>query len=419
MKTETKMNSKDRNTVRDLARQVAELAHSPENARRLRLWCDVNSLRKPERPPVICHPGEGAWAELLPDSALTCTDPFLKGIECQFRQTLYKWEIGDDTVIDTGTPVWTVMRLKGKHFWGLPITHIQPSASSSTSPTVTAWRYDPPLKEESDIDKIVPPAYSHDSEATRESLSRMHDLLGDILPVREVCGVPGPGAWMHGWATELRGVEQLLVDLMDRPEWVHRLMRTLMDGFLGVMDQFEKAGVLTLNNTGWYACDDLPGKDFNPSHVRLKNLWGRGESQEFHGVSPAQYDEFLLQYQKPILARFGITFYGCCEDLTAKIPLVLSIPNLRKFVCSAWTDLGKLTAAVGDRYAIEWRQSATNVVHADNLSAVRRHLEEGLALARGCRIMVVLQELETVNHNRRRLPEWAALAKDVAARCST
>lgn len=414
MKTKKPIDPKGRETVRDLARQVAELIHSPENAQRRQLWCDVNSLRKPARTPVICHPGWGAWMELIPDSALTSTDPSFRSLERQFRHALYKWEIGDDTVLDPWLPVYTVMRLKGDNFWGLPITHIQPSASSS----VTAWRYDPPLKEESDIEKLVAPTYRHDAKATRENMESMQDLLGDFLPPKEICGVPGPGAWLHGWATELRGVEQLLVDLWDRPEWVHRLMRTLQKGFLDLMDEFEKAGVLTLNNTGTYSCDDLPSPGFDPAHVRLKDQWGRGESQEFHGVSPEQYDEFLLQYQKPILARYGITYYGCCEDLTAKIPLVLSIPNLRKFVCSAWTDLGKLTAAVGDRYAIEWRQSATNVVHADDLTAVRRHLERGLTQARSCRIGVVLQELETVNHNRRRLPEWAALAKDVAARCS-
>ncbi len=31
-----------------------------------------------------------------------------------------------------------------------------------------------------------------------------------------------------------------------------------------------------------------------------------------------------------------------------KIDLVLSIPNLRRFVCSPWTDIGRLATAVGD-----------------------------------------------------------------------
>ena len=194
-------------------------------------------------------------------------------------------------------------------------------------------------------------------------------------------------------------------------------MKTLMDGFLGVLDQFERMDVLTLNNVGFMACDDLPQPDFDGEHVRLRDLWGRGESQEFQAVSPAQHEEFLLQYQKPILERSGLTFYGCCEDLTNKIDLILSIPNLRRFVCSAWTDIGKLAEAVGDRYAIEWRQKATDVVYSPDLSSVEEHLEQGLRLAQGCPIMIVLQELETVNGNPQRLADWCALAKDVGVRC--
>jgi hypothetical protein len=408
-----------RDTVRELAQRVAELAHSDENARRLQRWRAVNSLRPTDRPPVICHPGSGAWEELLPRASLVATDPYLAGIEQQLRQQLFKWyEIGDDTVVDPWIAVGTVMRLEGEHFWGLPIRHIQPENVTVDVSTRVAWRYEPPLRTEADIEKIVAPRYHLDRAATQAGLSRMQDLLGDILPVQEVCAVPGPGAWLHGWATELRGVEPLLFDLMDRPAWVHRLMRTLMEGFLGVMDQFEQAGVLTLNNVGIMACADLPAPGFDPAHVRLRDLWGRGESQEFQGVSPAQHEEFLLRYQKPILERFGISFYGCCEDLSQKIPLILSIPNLRRFVCSPWTDIGKLAAAVGSRVSIEWRQKATDAVYAPaGLQPLRQHLEQGLRLARGGHLCIVLQELETVNDNRRRLAEWAALAKEVGTRC--
>jgi len=411
---------KGRDTVRELARCVAALAASPENERRRHLWRDVNSRRRPERPPIICHPGTGAWEELLPRTVLSATDPWLAEIEYQLRKTLCKWDIGDDTVVEPWMGVGTVMRLRGPHFWGLPVVHVRADSAVPGSPTRNAWRYEPPLREEADLDRIAMPRYDHDAAATQQALDRMHALLGDILPVRRQCSVPGPGAWLHGWATELRGVEQLLFDLMDRPAWVHRLMQTLMTGFLGVMDQFEQAGVLTSNNLALMACDDLPDPALDRQRpCRLKDLWGRGESQEFQGVSPAQYEEFLLRYQRPILERFGLSYYGCCEDLTRKIPLVLTIQNLRRFICSAWTDLGRLAEAVGDRYCIEWRQRATDVAYATDLSAIRTHLERGLLeQARGARIMVVLQELETVNRNPRRLGEWAALAKEVGARCA-
>ncbi|MBI3946792.1 MAG: hypothetical protein HY321_12790 [Armatimonadetes bacterium] len=55
----------------------------------------------------------------------------------------------------------------------------------------------------------------------------------------------------------------------------------------------------------------------------------------------------------PILTRFGLSRYGCCEDLTRKMDRVLTIPNPRKFVCSAWTDLEKLVNAINGRCCIE------------------------------------------------------------------
>ncbi len=403
-----------RETVRDLARRVAELAQSQENTKRQQMWRDVNSLRRPERPPIICHPGAPVWEEVLPRSSCVAQDAYLSNIEYNLRKQLYKWELGDDTVLDSSMGVPAVARLEGQHLWGLPVKHVQHNYDDISR---TSYAYDPPIKDEADIERIVSPRYQYDHDATQESLSRMDDLFGDILTVRQTCAVPGPGAWLHGWATQLRGVQQLLLDMMDRPEWTHRLMRTLMEGFLGVMDQYVEMGLLTLNNVGLMACDDLPQPDFDGEHVRLCDLWGRGESQEFQGVSPAQHEEFLLQYQKPILERWGLTFYGCCENLTNKIDLILSIPNLRKFVCAPWTDVGKLAEAVGDRYCIEWRQKATDVVYASDLSEVEQHLEQGLRLAEGCCVMIVLQELETVNGNPRRLSDWAALAKDVGARC--
>ena len=426
----------ERDIVRSLATQLAEHAHSAEMGYRLKLWRDVHSLRLPERPPVICHPG--CWHELLPDSELVCQEPELRNLERQMRQALHKMDLGDDTIINPYWEVATVMDFQGEHFWGLPIGYTQPSATSQRG----AWAYDPPLKEEADIEKIVPPRYVYNQAATQEALERMDELLGDILPVRRTCAIPTPGAWLHGWATQLRGVTQLLVDMMDRPQWVHRLMATLRDGNLALLDQYEEQGVLTPNTGFFWACDDLmpvdchpeerpkgATKDLGPSEpaapqddkscghrpVHLKDLWGRGESQEFQGVGPVQYEEFLLNYQKPILARFGLTYYGCCEDLTNKIALVLSVPNLRKFVCSPWTDLGKLVEATGDRYCIEWRQKATDVVFTPGMGPIEEHLRRGLTAAKGTPLHVTLQELETVDGQPERLREWAAAAKEIGA----
>jgi hypothetical protein len=301
------------------------------------------------------------------------------------------------------------MRLQGEHQWGLPIGYTHSGVAGGS------WHYDPPLREESDLEKLVPPVYLYDEAATREELDRTRDLLGDLLPVQLYTSNPTPGAWLHGYATQLRGVQELLFDMMDRPQWVHRLMGILRDGTLGILDQYEQAGVLTLNDMGIISCDDLPQPDFDGVHVRQRDLWGRGESQEFQGVGPAQYEEFLLNYQQPVLARSGLTSYGCCENLTKKIPQVLSIPNLRKFVCSPWTELDKLVEATGDRYCIEWRQKATDVVYTPGMEPIREHIRRGMEIARGVPMHLTLQELETVAGRPERLREWSAAAKEIGA----
>jgi hypothetical protein len=127
------------------------------------------------------------------------------------------------------------------------------------------------------------------------------------------------------------------------------------------------------------------------------------------------WEEFLLNYQIPILSRFWLVSYGCCEDLTQKIDGVLKIPNLRIFVSSAWTDLQKVVDAIGDRYTIMWRQKATDVVYGDRVS-IRKHLEEGMRKAQGCYVQIVLRELQTVDGHPERLAEWAEIAKESAAK---
>lgn len=412
----------ERDVIRELARRVAEIAATEEQRRRRKLWRDVNTLRRPERPPVICRPGNPCWEELLPRAKLACRDPFLAGVEYSLRKMLYKYELGDDTVIE---PFWELpaeVQLAGDYFWGLPMHYIHAGRRyvydgvCAPEGGADGWLYDPVIREEADLERIVPPRYRHNVARTEENVARIHALLGDILPVRVTCKVPGHGAWLHGWASLLCGLEPLMLFMMDRPNMVHRLMATLRDGFLDLLTQFEDMGVLTLNNTGELACDDLPQPDFDGIHVRLRDCWIRGESQEFQCVSPAQYEEFLLRYQMPILKRGGLTFYGCCENLTRKLDLVLTIPNLRKLICSPWTDLAKLVSAVNHRCAIEWRQKATDVVFAKDMAPIRRDLERGLQIARGNCLQIVLQELHTVDGRPGRLAEWVAAAKELGAK---
>lgn len=400
--------SQDREIVRDLARRVVELATSDEYEARRRRWRDVNALRKPDRAPVWCRP-VGAWAELLPEKELKCADPFYQGIERALRQDIKKDEIGDDSIMEPWWSVPAAFDLDTPHVWGVPIKHIPAPGPGG------AWKFDPPLKTEADFDRLTLPDYKYSESKTRKAVERMQEVFDGIMEVRVTCDAP-LGAGLGGMAAELRGLEQLMYDMADRPDLVHRLMGHLQKGVLKAQKAVEKTGLLTLNNNGPMYCSDPPRSDTRPDNITLKDLWAGTESQEFQEVSPAMWEEYLLSYQIPILSQFWLSSYGCCENLTRKIEGVLKIPNLRIFVCSAWTDLQKVVDAVGDRYTIMWRQKATDVVFAEDMTPIRKNLEKGMSIAKGCYVQIVLRELQTLNGRSKRLADWAKVAKEIVAK---
>jgi len=391
-----------RDHVRELARRIAELAASDEYEVRRRRWRDVNGLRKPDRAPVWLRPA-ACWSELLPDSGLVCEDPYLRGMERSLRMDLIKDEIGDDHLVEGWWPVSAAFDCDSQYTWGLPTQQLVGSTN------LGGWRYEPPIKTPEDFAKVTIPTFTVNHERTQEAAARADEVLGDILPIRVTCG-PHVGSILNCLVDQLRGLNDMMLDLYVQPHLIHRLMAKLLEGCLRDLRAIEDSGLLSTNNTGGMHCSDPINGDPPPGQVRLHNLWCDANSQEFDEVSPRQWEEFLLNYQMPIFQQFGLVHYGCCEDLTTKIQGVLSIPNLRIFVCSAWTNLDKVIAACGQKYCIMWRQSAAEVTLPDSLDKVEQHLDDGLRKLQGHYYQVVLRELQTLGGHPQRLHEWAKLA---------
>jgi hypothetical protein len=239
-----------------------------------------------------------------------------------------------------------------------------------------------------------------------------------VYPVRLVCRPPYDNANLGTTAVELRGMEQLMLDMVLQPELVHRLLAHIRDAQLHRLDAIEATGLLTPNTNIPMLLSDPVGPAVKDGKYTLANCVTAGNSQEFDQVSPEMFEEFCLNYQKPIFERFAWSCYGCCENLTKKIPQVLSIPNLRIFVCSAWTNLTKLLEAVGHSYCIMWRQKATDVVFPDDPETIRRDLLAGAKQLQGHYYQIVLRELQTLRGHMDRLHVWTRYAIEAAEKYS-
>jgi hypothetical protein len=221
----------------------------------------------------------------------------------------------------------------------------------------------------------------------------------------------------------LRGIEQIMLDMLDNPQWLHQLAAFLRDGLLAAQRRAEQAGqwsrTMGQNQVLCY-CHELPDPAANVQGCRQRDLWGFLAAQEFALISPAMHEEFLLRYQIPLLEQFGVTSYGCCEDLTLKIHLLKQIGNLRRIAVTPWADVKRCAEQIGREYVMSWRPNPTNMVSAGfDADQVRQRLRQGLNDARGCRVEILLKDVETVENDPERLKKWTKIAQEEAERHGT
>ncbi len=411
--------------LRELAKRVAEIAADPAQDERRRLWYAHNAL-KPIKPLVFCSP-EGSWVELIPEATLRCRDPLLRQWELNLRQRIYTWEhFHDDQVIDNVLAVPHVhnlaseINMNGQDFgWGLAVTR----RHSDTARGAYVW--DAPVKKLSDLDKLHYPEVVVDWEASRKRLELAQEIFGDILQVEQRTSFWWSLGVMIVWA-QLRGLEQVMLDMVTEPEWTHRAVKFISDGRLHMLDELERQGLLSLNNGNHYIgsgsfgfTTELPAPGFEPGHVRTRDMWGFTEGQEITGVSPAMHWEFALQYEVPIHERFGLTYYGCCEPLDKKFEYVKRLPHLRKVSVSPWCDRAIAAEALGNQYIYSWKPHPAHLaaVHFDG-EYVRNYIRETLEIARGCIVEMALKDTHTCNNDPARFDEWTRIAQEETRRAA-
>ena len=406
--------TKDREIVRDLAKRVAEIAALPVQTERRELWTRHNDLG-PVRPMILVFP-EGAWRELLPDSVIECEDKALRGIERGFRQRIYYHEhIRDDTVIERGFVVGKAVRNTG---WGLEAKHVK-----STEPR-GAWGFDPVINEPADLGKLRHPEVTHDEKETQRRFEFAQDLLGDILEV-ELKGVAHVSFHPMSVYVKLRGLAQVMLDMYENRSMLHEAMAFLEDGYRGLVRQYVGQNLLSLNNNGTYQSSggvgytsELPGPGFDPERVRPPDMWASAESQEMAQVSPEFHEEFATAYERRLLEPFGLTGYGCCEDLTRKLDYVFSIPNMRRISISPFADVAKCAEKLRGNYIFSWKPHPSHLVGNFDADAVRAYIRHALDATgkHGCVVEMILKDTHTCEGRPERFAEWTRIAREEVER---
>ena len=406
---------RDRDVIRGLASEIAAVAALPEQAENARRWQALNDL-KPERPLVWIN--EIPWHEMEVDQELTCLceNDLLRGLERRFRTTLYQWRhMPGDMVVNGYAPcprVWSST--------GIGLDVQETTIPQNEAGGIQSHHFEAQIEGPEDIEKIRMPKVSYDEEATRQRQAFLSEVLDGVLPV-QVEGVKH--IWFTPWDNLIRLVdmESFMMDMIDRPDFIDGLVGRYVDAKLHELTQMEALNLFSAgtDNTrvgsGGYAyTSDLPGDDFDPEHVRPRDLWGCGNAQIFSEISPDMHWEFSLKHEVRWLKRWGLTYYGCCEPLHNKIDILRRIPNLRKISMSPWADAGKAAEQIGSEFVFSHKPSPA-VLAEDSWrpQQARDNLKRVLDATRGCPVEVIMKDISTVRSDPRRLWEWEAIATEL------
>lgn len=400
------MNAKDKGVLASLARQYAEVCADPRQDALRALWRRHNSLKK-TRPLIYVR--AFAWGE-MPQSKCVCEDEFARHYEDFFRRHLFWSTFRDDSIFEPWVTVQAVRTCTG---WGLSgARHFSDEPGGS-------FKVDYPVKELADIEKLKTPWHGIDEAKTAERASRLAEAVGDIVAVNVDRG-PAYRMWTGDISTDLgylRGIEHIMLDMVDNPAWLHRLVKFMGDGILKAHEEAEKAGDWGLcahQNQAMPYAEELEDPAPNVNGVRRSRLWAFMAAQELTAVSPAMHDEFMLRYQVPILAKFGLTAYGCCEDLTNKIGILRKIPNLRRIAVSPFANVARCAEQIGRDYVLSYRPSPADMVsYGFERSRIRAILKRDLEACRDCHVDITLKDVETVQNDPGRIKNWVALAREV------
>ncbi len=406
----------DRDILRQLAEDYAAIAALPIQAEKRQLWTDHFALR-PTRVPILATYGMwNVWCrEVFSDAHMACQDPFCRGFERDLKMRIFQHEVvGDDSIQEPWITLGAAVKGGWGNLWGVEETMHGSGVEGG------AAAYDPPLKHWDELAKLRLTHHQIDEAATARNLETLSAAIGDILPI-DLQRTPAHIGFMADISTsiaKLRGLEQLMIDMYESPEELHRLLAFMRDGILQNNQEAEEAGDFSLTsgqNQAMPYAPELEAPRANSGPRRRRDIWGFCAAQEFTLISPEFHDEFLFQYQLPIYQHFGLVHYGCCEDLGRKIDMLRKLKNLRSIAVTPVANVRLCAEQIGADYAISWRPNPTDMVCCGyDESRVRRIIGDGLAACRGGYPHIHLKDVETVEGDVTRLTRWVRLVRDIS-----
>jgi hypothetical protein len=376
--------------------RVREISEADANHQRAWLWAPESTEatdhgRGPPRrysevhaAPFTVEPEFPLWAKIIGfDMEQFYTDP-----ECYLENTLriaiYRHEhFKECTPAGKTIGIWLGATLESSLFGARTIYF------SDASPWLD---HEAVIRDEKDLAAMPMPDFYHSGlmPLAHHFYERIGELLDDDFSVT----FPEWGRSPFGVAFHMRLLENLAVDMIDNPGFVHRLMRFITDA----------------RKQWWQERSRFLGIPLEPA-----NLYN--DEVNCPTLSPAMFEEFVLPYEQE-LSEFhgGIGYWHSCGNTTKLVSFIDRIPNLNMFHVGPWTDLRHVVKVFGGRHPLEICLNPVVDVQMANEDTMRAKMAYIMETCGSIAYTVRadgLQDLHGVPRELAQINQWLGIAHDM------
>lgn len=391
---------KDRERLRKVAAEYAEIVNSDVMKTRREVWRRSNRLEKRTVPFQIEDNGS-FFHDLMPPPQ--CEGEFERMLELDLLMAITNHRlINDDRVSPSYCAVdWVITR--PSICPALQITHV-PDATGR----MFGYETNTPMADlGNSFHKLQRGPFSVDREETFRRVGVANSVFGDLLPVTIVArNTFCAGAGISSQAVHLMGMNKFYMAMIDQPDDVHRFFDFVATEGVEFLAWLEAEKLIRPNNgeycVGSGSCgytDELPRRRINDGDdVLPSDCWGFQEAQEAVGISPEMYAEFIHPYQRRTSDRYGLLYYGCCEPVHNFWPVIKGFNNLRKITVSPWCDQESIANSVGKTIVLSRKPHPLKLCGKTfSQKEFAAHIRETLDITRNNFVELIFRDTCTLN----------------------
>ena len=198
----------------------------------------------------------------------------------------------------------------------------------------------------------------------------------------------GRSPW--GVAFHLRGFQNLLEDVYERPDFAHKLLSFITESRI----RWEKEKERYL------------GKKIERAQL---------QNDEVHSeiLSPEIYKEFAYPYEKKLADFYpkGIFYFHSCGNITPFLDTITTIRGLTLLHISPVTDFGMAVRRFGEKFVFQKRMDPISDVEQSDAVTMEQRIRETLRIGKQARMELDPGPIQ--NASLKKVKEWISLARKV------